>query len=176
MRFSVLPPSYSLVAIEISRSRAWPPSPRTVILMTASEPSSFRVVVTLSMISRAEGADAALSASAGRQSERASVANSSLRVCMTSSWSEGVAELDVSGGELGLDDAKQRVGRPVKDLGAQVGRHRIGQAIADPRRHQPLVRREVEEAERRDRERLVQPQPLEAQRPQVLHLRRLREQ
>ena len=43
----------------ISRSRAWPLSPITVILTMASEPSSFRVTVTLSMISRADGVDCA---------------------------------------------------------------------------------------------------------------------
>ena len=58
MRFSVLPPSYSLVAIVMSRSRDCFLSSVTVIFTTASEPSSFRVTVTFSMISFADGSAA----------------------------------------------------------------------------------------------------------------------
>ena len=58
MRFSVLPPSYSLVAIVMSRSRVCFLSSITVIFTTASEPSSFRVTVTFSMISRGDGSAA----------------------------------------------------------------------------------------------------------------------
>ena len=70
MRFSVLPPSYSFVAIVMSRSRACFLSSITVILTTASEPSSFRVTVTFSMISRGDGSAAMAGATADASAPR----------------------------------------------------------------------------------------------------------
>ena len=74
MRFSVLPPSYSFVAIVMSRSRACFLSSITVILTTASDPSSFRVSVTFSMISRGDGS-AACATPPGDSRARAMTAN-----------------------------------------------------------------------------------------------------
>ena len=74
MRFSVLPPSYSLVAIVMSRSRACFLSSTTVIFTTASEPSSFRVTRHLLHDSRGEGV-ASAPAAAGDSRASARTAN-----------------------------------------------------------------------------------------------------
>src|SRR5688572_6869125 len=66
MRFSVLPPSYSLVAMESLLVRDVPFFSTMVIFTTASDPSSFRLSATLSMISLGVGPALAIGAAPTR--------------------------------------------------------------------------------------------------------------
>src|SRR5690242_7216988 len=141
MRFSVLPPSYSFVAMVMSRSRDCFLSSITVIFTTASEPSSFRVTVTFSMISRADGGVCPSAwAGAPPADSRASATNANR--CFDFDFdfdcdiwgilsSVSNPQLGVAGAQIGVDQAEQRVGRSVENLAAHVDGHRVGHPPAD---------------------------------------------